>query len=378
MSSPRDTALRVLFAAYMAGGNATILANMKEALEDRSDVDAEFVPVDMDEESKRQRARGEVGHRSFVPGTFRNSLVTHRYIQELERDQPKFQAAWFFQQTICMFLPGFRSRVPYTIAMDGTPLWYLKNGLDYAQFPFDPSSVVERGKHWLTSRVYRQAFHLFPLSEGVKASLVEDYGVPAERVTVMPPGVNLRRFTSPDRSTRSAAPMKVLFVGADFERKGGDLLARLAGEPGLRDVEFHFVTRSYSGATADNIHVHSNVSTNTPELANLYRDADVFALPTRQDSYSIASVEAMATGLPVITTATGGIPDIVVDGETGWLVPREDLAAIADRLRRLRDDPALRLRMGAAARRRAEQRYDNDAIAERTLAILKQAAASHA
>ncbi len=375
-----NSVLRLLFAAYMAGGNATILANLQEEIGDRKDVDAEFVPIEMDAESKRIRSRGERGRRSLVPGTFRNSLMTHRRIQELEEVGPKFEAAWFFQQTICMFLPGFRSRVPYTIALDGTPLWYARNGLTYAHPEFDPDTLVERGKHWLTRRVYQQAFHVLPLSNGVHDSLVEDYGVPPERITVVPPGVNLKRFEGPDRTARAETgkPLNVLFVGADFERKGGDLVARLALAPEFRDVEFHFVTRSYVGPAADNIHVHRDVRTNTDELAGLYRDADVFALPTLQDSYSIASIEAMAAGLPVLTTPTGGIVDIVGEGVTGYLVPRDDVSALAERLRTLRDDPALRLRLGAAGRVRAEERFDSAVISARTLALLRDAAASRA
>src|SRR5512133_661610 len=207
--------LRLLFAAYMAGGNATILANLKEASEQRPHATS-WAPIDLDAESKRYK-HGTSGPRALVPGTFRNSMVTARFIREMERDGPSFDAAWFFQQTICMFLWRFRRRVPHVVAMDGTPLWYARHGLWYAQFRFDPSALREKIKYLLTRQVYQQAFHLLPPSTGVRDALVEDYGAPPERIPVVPPGVNLRRFTCPDRGTpeRLNRRPQVPFVGAD-------------------------------------------------------------------------------------------------------------------------------------------------------------------
>ncbi len=374
--SPRR--LRLLFAAYMAGGNATILANLKEAIGPRRDVSAAWAPIDLDAESMRFGKSNGKNSRSLVPGTFRNSMITARYIREMEREGSPFDAAWFFQQTICMFLWRFRSRVPYVVAMDGTPLWYAKNGLWYAQFRFDPRSPAERVKFALTRGVYQKAFHLLPLSFGVRDSLVEDYGVAPERITVVPPGVNVHTFACPDRRAagRANRPMNVLFVGADYERKGGDLVTALALRPEFKDVTFHLVSRSHRGAIPDNVRLYTNLSTNTTELVNLYADADVFMLPTRQDAHSVATIEAMAMGLPVITTPTGGIIDIVDEGVTGYFVPRDDLDALVDRLRKLRDDPELRLRLGAAGRRRAEARFDNGAIAATVVDVLQRAAAS--
>jgi glycosyltransferase involved in cell wall biosynthesis len=368
----------LLFAAYMAGGNATIFANLQHEIAGRSDVDSAWVPIEMDEESKRWGRHGERRRRSLVPGTVRNSIQTGKHIRALEESGRKFDAAWFFQQTICMFLWRFRSRVPYTVGMDGTPLWYAKHQLWYAHHRFDRKKLLERAKHVLNRRLYRQAFHLFPLSAGVRASLLEDYDVPPERVTILPPGVDTRTFVCADRraSARADRPLNLLFVGADFERKGGDLLTTLALQPEFKDVEFHLATRWYQGPEAKNIHVYRDLVTQTPPMLALYEKADLFVLPTRADSHSIATLEAMATGLPVITTPIGGIVDIVEDGKTGYFVPSDDLAALADRIQALRRDPELRLRMGAAGRKTIEERFDNERIAATVVDILKQAAAS--
>lgn len=105
------------------------------------------------------------------------------------------------------------------------------------------------------------------------------------------------------------------------------------------------------------------------ELLALYRDSDVAALACRvvddgdRDGIPNVLVEAMAAGLPVISTAVSGLPELVRDGETGLLVPPEDPAALAAALRRL-TDPALRARFATAGRALVEQEFDGDALAK--------------
>jgi len=112
------------------------------------------------------------------------------------------------------------------------------------------------------------------------------------------------------------------------------------------------------------------------QLQALLREADLYALPTRADSHAIASLEAMAMELPVITTPVGGVPDVVEEGVTGYLVPKDDPSALADRIRALRDDRSLRLRMGAAGRKRVAASFDARTVAATVIDVLKRAAAS--
>jgi glycosyltransferase involved in cell wall biosynthesis len=361
----------------MAGGNATILQNLQDVVSTRPDVDAEWLRIEMDAESQRLDRRPR---RSLLPGTIRNSLVTGERIARLERDGRPFDAAYFFQQTICMFLWRFRRRVPYLVALDGTPLWYARHDLWYAQPRFDPATLASRVKHELTRRVYAGAAHLLPLSWSCRDSLIEDYRIPPERITVVPPGIDVGRYTGPDRSAPRppGRPFTVLFVGADFKRKGGDLLVALAGRPEFREVQFDLVTRSYQGPALPNVRVHDGLTTNSEPMLQLYRQADLYLLPTRADSHAIASLEAMAMGLPVVTCPVGGVVDVVEDGQTGYLVPRDDLEALAGHLRRLRADQGLRLALGQAARRRVEDRFDAAAVAGTVVGLMLRAAADRA
>ena len=96
------------------------------------------------------------------------------------------------------------------------------------------------------------------------------------------------------------------------------------------------------------------------ELADLYRHAQFFALASDEEGLGIVVLEAMASGLPVVSTRCGGPETAVVDGETGFLTPVADAQALADAMRRLLEDPGLRRRMGQSGRRLAEERFSLD------------------
>ena len=98
------------------------------------------------------------------------------------------------------------------------------------------------------------------------------------------------------------------------------------------------------------------------ELAQLYRDADVFVLPTWREGFPNVVLEAMAAGLPVVATPVGAIPDALRDGQEGLLVPPRDAAALTRALRRLVGDAELRARMGARARERAETVFSQKVV----------------
>ena len=100
--------------------------------------------------------------------------------------------------------------------------------------------------------------------------------------------------------------------------------------------------------------------------------SDVFCLPsTKREGLARAIIEAMAYGVPAVVTDSGGSPELVVDGESGYVVPIFDAQALADAFERLYRDPALRQRMGAAARQRIALDFRNETTIEKTIELYR-------
>ena len=99
-----------------------------------------------------------------------------------------------------------------------------------------------------------------------------------------------------------------------------------------------------------------------PDVPDLLNAMDIFVLPSYSEGVSLALLEAMAAGLPVVATAVGGLPEVVTDGETGLLIPPRDAGALAGALARLLTDPALARRLGANARAHVREHYSLDRL----------------
>ncbi|MGD0222643.1 MAG: glycosyltransferase family 4 protein [Terriglobia bacterium] len=93
------------------------------------------------------------------------------------------------------------------------------------------------------------------------------------------------------------------------------------------------------------------------DLTPVLRRWDVFVMPSLEEGFPIAALDAMASGLPVVASSVGGVPELIEDGKTGWLVPPQDAEALADRLRLLLSNPDLRLSMGSAGHVRVRDHF---------------------
>jgi glycosyltransferase involved in cell wall biosynthesis len=105
------------------------------------------------------------------------------------------------------------------------------------------------------------------------------------------------------------------------------------------------------------------------DLGPIFRSWDIFAMPSLEEGFGMAGLEAMAQGLPVVATSVGGLPEIVKDGQTGYLVPPSDVMALAGRLRLLIPDSEHRRAMGAAGRERARNHFSVDRMVAEIAAI---------
>jgi len=110
----------------------------------------------------------------------------------------------------------------------------------------------------------------------------------------------------------------------------------------------------------------------------MYARAAVVACPSHREGFGVACLEAMAHGRPVVATPVGGLRDLVVDGETGIVVPRRDPQALRDALERLLADRDLRRQLGAAGRERAREHFSWDRVTDLTLEAYSDAAGTMA
>jgi glycosyltransferase involved in cell wall biosynthesis len=128
-----------------------------------------------------------------------------------------------------------------------------------------------------------------------------------------------------------------------------------------------------------NVRLHLDLQPGSPTLRCLLSSADVFALPTRYDTYGFAIVEALATGVPVIASGVGGIPDIIIHEKTGYLVRQDDPHSLSDAIVKVRNlDPLQRNNLMEAGRRHVEQYHDAAKNADRLIEVAKRAADARA
>jgi glycosyltransferase involved in cell wall biosynthesis len=187
----------------------------------------------------------------------------------------------------------------------------------------------------------------------VKRSFIE-MGHAAEKVSVVTYGVDTEQF-SPRMAPRNDGVFRVLFVGQIGQRKGMSYLLRGYELFRRHDTELHLVGRYGSGYEVyqryADLYRHTR-SVPHGDLPALFHQADVFVFPSLIEGMPLVVLEAMASGLPVITT-THGPCDVVRDGVDGFFVPIRDAQAIAMRLDQLYRDPSLKEEMGRNARAQA-------------------------
>lgn len=198
-------------------------------------------------------------------------------------------------------------------------------------------------------------------------------------IRVVPNGVDLRRFPQAERSW---SPPRILSVGRIVHQKGLDLaVTALAG---LKDLEWEWCVagdgpelpklRSLIREQGLDGRVRFLGWKDASTLLEDYAHANLFLFPSRDEGMPNAVLEAMASGLPVIATRIAGNEELVVDGETGVLVPFENVEALGEALRWLLIDGNERARLGRAARERVEKAYSWQRAASMYETILKGAA----
>jgi len=252
---------------------------------------------------------------------------------------------------------------------------------------------------WVEKTALEMADAVIAVSEETKRDILSLFDVKEERISVIHNGIDLSEYRAVENPSALKAlgvdPTRpyVLFVGRITRQKGiihlvrairhlnpGFQIVLCAGAPDTPEIAAEMQQAVAAAREHHGEIVWIEKMVTRPEAISLYSGASVFVCPSIYEPFGIINLEAMACGTPVVASAVGGIKEVVVDGETGFLVPLKQMTEspfeatepevfasdLAAKINLLMADPALAARMGAAGRRRAEEFFGWDAIARKT------------
>lgn len=253
-------------------------------------------------------------------------------------------------------------------------------------------SLREEAAPTTYARLFERGALFLPISEHWRAKLVA-MGCPAERTCVHRMGIDCERFVPRERRLEAGEPLRLIGVSRLVEKKGVEYGIRAVAALAARGRHVHYeivgdgplrpALQRLIGelGIADRVTLRGWLAQD--EVLRAYERAHVTIAPSvtgangDQEGIPVALMEAMALGMPVVSTFHSGIPELVEDGVSGRLVPERDVEALAGAIEALIDAPGQWAAMGRAGRRRVEEAFDvdrlNDALVERLEALRRDA-----
>lgn len=231
----------------------------------------------------------------------------------------------------------------------------------------------------MQGKVARACGRILTVSTSSQKDIVNDFGVEPDLIRVIPLGVD-EVFQPP---TKPRVPGRIVATAsADMPIKGVSVLleafAKLRTE---RDIHLVLVTKPMKGGRTEQLieklgigeHVSFVNGVSDAELVEVMGSAEIACVPSLYEGFSLPTAELMACGTPLVASRAGAIPEVVgEDGACADLVPPGDPEVLRDAIAALLDDPVRRETMGKAARKRAEERFSWQAVAEKTAAAYAQ------
>lgn len=374
-----ETYTRDLAEALVAGGHEVVVLSRSNG-EDRYE---ELAGVEVYRYRMRELPKGE----RFLPGLWWSRFLAAE-IDRLHREKPitavefpnwEGVGFWYARRRADRRLPVItRLHTPFLETLELKP-----------QLRRQPGS---RFTCWLERKAVLASDQLICSTRGHTRMMAGVYGFDPEQVRIIPLGTSLPTDAEvaaiPPRDP--TAPIRVLYVSRLEVRKGA--LTFLDAVPGavseIPNVEFLVAGkdrpegpggqlfadyfRTAYGPFADHVKFLGFVPDD--ELRRLYQRCDVFAVPSNYESFGLVFLEAMAWGKPVIGCRAGGMPEVIADGETGFLLEPGDVPGLGVTIARLAQDESLRQRLGQAARQRAVALFDRSRMAANLAALVAEMA----
>ena len=253
----------------------------------------------------------------------------------------------------------------------------------------DLSQQVWQRKRAAYLQIPRERLHLVAPSGWMEQQLRRSALLGRFGVTTIPNGLDMERFSPVDQAAARRAlqlPTKgqiVLFVAHSMtvQRKGWQHLLASLAELSKGQDRWLVSVGGHDGELPEQLqhmqHIALGSISDERKLAMAYSAADLFVIPSEQDNLPNTVMEALACGTPVVGFAAGGIPDMVIPGETGELAPMGDAAALAAAIERTLSSPRRLAEMRRAARERAVRCYSLQAQVKAYIALYRQLLADH-
>ncbi len=244
-----------------------------------------------------------------------------------------------------------------------------------------------KGNFWLDRQASRFVDRFIGVSQAAARFLRETKGIPGDKIVVIRNGRDLTSVMPPKSEETAKARAElglrneqmVLLLGRLAKEKGHALLldalkalgprrpSLIAMFAGVGPLEAELKAQCEAAGLSGRVHFLGY----RQDLQRLLAAADLVVLPSLSEGLPLAAVEALAAGRPIIATDVGGTPEVVLDGQTGLLIPSNNSAALADAMHRILSDPALGLRLGRNGRLFVERNFDVRFQVERTMALYR-------
>ena len=366
----REPLYRFGFVLNTTLGNLTRYQNLRKYAERDSEIECSWAPV------SHYTPPDHATLLRFLPAPlFMRARVLQQAWPVLGRLRD-FDAVMvhLFEADVLCSLRSYLARRPLHISStDEAPIVDRSN---YPLYPNELAKPVWRQKlrlaidHWRA----RRTDEFIPFSRWVSSVLVNDCGAPPDRVHPIHVGLDLEIWKPRQKPPRPLDDrMRILFVGGDFMRKGGELLLDVFRRRFLDRAELHLVTRQAPDDLPPHVHVHAEFQPNDERLTKLYGEVDLMVVPTFADIGPLwAFLEAMAMSIPIIGTKTGANAELVRHGETGMITEVGDGEGLAAAIEAMLGDPAARQRMGERGRAIVETEYNAAVNVPRILATMKR------
>ena len=321
----------------------------------------------------------------FSPASYR---TTQRWLREMS---PDVIVVWnLYMASLAPLVAAHRSGVPAVVHVCDQWLYYSLYDLDAL---LRPVALWKRAAVRVAERVLQPSLRaaasphrVVAISRFMKDVYVRA-GLAPERIEVVHLGVPTEDFAfTPCRPRSAGDPLRLLFVGSLWEGKGPQTALRALGALLRSGVPAHLdicgdgaprFTAFLQGVIAEEdvgAHVTLHGRVDRDIVRRFCASHDVLVFPSEWDEpFAAVPVEAMSSGLAVVATTAGGTPEAIVHGETGLLVPPRDPEALAEALRRLAGDDALRQRLGQRAAQVARERFDLKTYVDRLEAYYRAA-----